>query len=315
MAARLALLVAAITSTGCATISTTASSRTLPGGTTLAVQQRVTDRQLEARWVQRGDSLAVELVEHRRCQTVSRVAVAREATDVRRADAAIYFEYGVAAVLLGLSALSFARPELFAVQQRNAEDRLYREEKTGYTLGGVFLGLGAAALGAGIYDSVRARDRVRRYESVEVQPGPAADCEEPMLPASQRRLELQLGAHRGRGVTDLEGRVHFTLPGPEMWPEAEPAASEAESAGLEGERERRPRAWRGTLRAGLARDMAIEVVLPYDATLATPRAGVTRTGAPGPGEPKAPLMRSQAGATGDASHGEPTRPLVTPAAP
>lgn len=277
MVARLALLVATITSTGCATISTTARVRTLPGGKTLAVQRHVVDRQLEARFVQQGDSLAIELVEHRRCQTVSRVAVAREATDVRRADAAVYVEYGLAAVLLGLSALSFARPELFAVQQRNTEGRLYREEKTGYALGGVFLGLGTAALGAGIYDTVRARDRVQRYETVAVMPGPAVECEAPTLPASQRQLELQLGAHRGRGVTDLEGRVNFTLPGPETWPEAE---SEAPGSGLDGEPVIRRRAWKGTLRAGLARDMAIEVVLPYDATLTTPQAGVTRTVAP-----------------------------------
>lgn len=264
MHARLALLVAAITSSGCATISTTASVRTLPGGRTLTVQQRVVDRQLEARWVQHGDSLAVELVEHRRCQRLERTAVVREATDVRRADAALYVEYGLAAVLLGLSAFSFARPELFAVQQRNDEGRLYREAKTGYALGGVFLGLGAAALGAGIHDSVRARDRVHRYEAVALLPGPAADCETPTVPASQRQLELRLGEHRGRGVTDLEGRVHFTLPGPEMWPKAGDGASV-------------PRAWQGTLRAGLVRELAIEVVVPYDATLVTPQAGLARS--------------------------------------
>lgn len=264
MHARLALLVAAITSSGCATISTTASVRTIPGGRTLAVQQRVVDRQLEARWVQHGDSLAVELIEHRRCQRLERVAVAREATDVRRADAALYVEYGLAAVLLGLSAFSFARPELFAVQQRNDEGRLYREAKTGYALGGVFLGLGAAALGAGIYDSARARDRVHRYEAVALMPGPAADCETPTVPASQRQLELRLGEHRGHGVTDLEGRVRFSLPGPEMWPKAGDGASA-------------PRAWQGTLRAGPVRELAIEVVVPYDATLVTPQAGRARS--------------------------------------
>lgn len=270
---RLALVVATIASTGCATISSTSSVRTLPGGRTLDVQRRVVDRQLEARWVQQGDSLMVELVEHRRCQQVERVAAMREATDVRRADAAIYFEYGLAAVLLGLAAFSLARPELFAVQQRNSEGRLFRETKTGYALGGAFLGLGTAALGAGIYDAVRARDRVRRYEAVALQAGPAADCEAPTLPASQRELELQLGAHRGRGVTDLEGRVHFTLPGPEMWPQAE-----REDPAMDGgEPMVQRRGWKGSLRAGLSRDIAIEVVVPYDATLTTPHGGVARS--------------------------------------
>lgn len=262
---------------GCATISSTSTVRTLPGERTLEVQRRVVERQLEARWLQRGDSLTVELVEHRRCQTVERVAGLREATSVRRADAGLYFEYGLAAVLLGLSAFSFARPELFAVQQRDASGRLYREEKTGNTLGGVFLGLGAAALGAGIYDSVRARDRVHRYETVALQPGPAADCESPTLPASQRQIELQLGVHRGHGVTDLEGRVHFALPGPETWPEA-PVVN---AVGVDEDQPvKQRRAWKGTLRAGLARSMVIEVVLPYDVTTMTPQTGVARTAGP-----------------------------------
>lgn len=261
--------------TGCASITSTQEVRTLPGGRALDTQRRVVERQLEARWVQRGDSLSIELVEHRRCQATTRLAVTREATNVRRADAALYFEYGLAAVLLGLSAFSFARPELFAVQQRDETGRLYRDTKTGNALGGVFLGLGAAALGAGIYDTVRQRDRVHRYEAIAVQPGPAADCEAPTLPASQRQVELVLGAHRGRGVTDLDGRVHFALPGPETWPEVQETAPEVGPE--DGTPVVQRRAWKGTLRAGLGRELAIEVVLPYDATRLAPQAGVVRT--------------------------------------
>ena len=275
------LCVALVAGTGCATISTSQATRTLPGGCTLDVSRRVSERQLEARWVQRGDSLALELVEHRHCQAVERVAVTRELTDVRRADAGIYFEYAAAAVLLGLSALSFARPELFAVQPttRDVDGRIVRDPKTGYTLGGVFLGLGAGALGAGIYDSVRARDRVHRREEVAVLPGPAADCETPTLPASRREIELQLGAHRGRGVTDLDGKIHFTLPGPELWPAQ--AQAPVPAPGIDGLDDGAvvpgQRTWAGTLRAGMARELAIEVVLPYEATRTTPRSGVARS--------------------------------------
>lgn len=276
---RLGLCLALVAAAGCATISKREVTRTLPGGRTLDVGRRVSERQLEARWVQRGDSLALELVEHRHCQRFERVMVTRERTDVRRADAGIYFEYAAAAVLLGLSALSFARPELFAVQSRDGEGRIVREPKTGYTLGGVFLGLGAGALGAGIYDSVRARDRVYRREEVAVQPGTAADCETPTLPAGRREIELRLGAHRGRGVTDLDGRIHFTLPGPELWPAQPPA--QAPAPGMDGLDDGATvpgqRTWTGTLRAGMARELAIEVVLPYEATRTTPRSGVARS--------------------------------------
>lgn len=261
---------------GCATISSEQSVRTVADGRTLDVQRRVTERQLEARWMQRGDSLSIELVEHRHCQQIERVAVTRELTDVRRADAGIYFEYAAAAVLLGLSALSFARPELFAVQSRDVDGRIYRDPKTGYALGGVFLGLGAGALGAGIFDTARARDRVHRREEVAVRPGPAADCETPTLPASRRQIELQLGAHRGRGVTDLEGRVHFELPGPELWPEdAAPSAPMTMEGGDDGATRRK--LWKGVLRAGMARELTIEVVLPYEVTRTTPQTGVAQS--------------------------------------
>lgn len=260
---------------GCATISSDQTARTLPGGRTLEVQSRVTERQLEARWLQRGGSLSIELVEHRHCQQALRVAVTRELTDVRRADAGLYFEYAAAAVLLGLAVLSFAEPEVFAVQTRQ-DGRIYRDPKTGYALGGVFMGLGMGALGAGIYDSVRARDRVHRREEVALQPGPAADCETPTLPASRRQVELQLGAHRGRGVTDLDGRVHFDLPGPELWPaDAAPSAPLTIEGADDGAARRQ--VWRGVLRAGMSREVPIEVVLPYEVTRATPQTGVAQS--------------------------------------
>jgi iron donor protein CyaY len=255
---------------GCATISTTASVRTLPGGRDPRGPARVVDRQLEARWVQRGDSLAVELVEHRRCQS-GRASGGRPRGDRcaagRRGD---LLEYGLAAVLLGLSAFSFARPELFAVQQRSDEGRLYREAKTGYTLGGVFLGLGAAALGRG---STTACGRAtgctatRRWR-----------CCRGRRPTARRR--------RCRRVSDSSSCSSGSIAG---------AGSRTSRGGCTSRcrgrrcgrrprsrrtaRRRSARAWQGTLRAGLARELAIEVVLPYDATLVTPRAGVTRSAA------------------------------------
>jgi hypothetical protein len=266
-------------STGCAQISATTEVRTVPvaGARPLSIERRVIERQVEARWLQRGDTLAIELIEHRRCQVVERIAAVREEHSVRRADAAIYWEYGLAAVLLGLAAFSFARPDLFAAPEDDPAGEK-RDPKTGYRLGGVFAGLGAAALGAGVYDTVRARDRVYRSDTVALRTGPAADCEQPSVPASQRRLALQLGEFRSHVSTDLEGRARFVLPGPELWPEQAPAPVD-EMIGVDGADEAnaparaQQRRWAGTLTVGQGRSVALEVVLPYEATAQVPSTG------------------------------------------
>lgn len=256
---------------GCAQISVGSEVRTVAvvGARPLSIERKVVERQLEARWVQRGDSLMVELIEHRRCQVVERVAAVHEEHQKRRADAAIYWEYGVAAVLLGLAAFSFARPELFAVPEvSDAGER--RSPKTGYALGGVFAGFGAGALGVSIYDSVRARDRVLRFEAVMLRPGPAADCDAPSLPASQRQLELQLGSSRGHAVTDLEGRARFVLPAASSWP----VDFQAPPPELDGmPTQATTRRWAGILKVGSQRRVAVEVVLPYEQTAVVPSTG------------------------------------------
>ena len=255
---------------GCAQITVSSELRTLPvpGARPLTVERRVVERQLEARWQQRGDTLLIELIEHRRCQVVERVAAVREEHQRRRADGAIYWEYGVAAVLMGLAAFSFARPDLFAVPETTNQG-VRRSPSTGYALGGVFAGLGVGALGVSIYDSVRARDRVLRADTVLLRPGPAVDCDAPSVPASQRRLELQLGSSRTDCVTDLEGRARFLLPTPALWPAEEEAAVE-----LDGVPMRAPlRRWSGVLKVGSQRSVAVEVVLPYDRTTLVPSTG------------------------------------------
>ncbi|HEY0135146.1 MAG TPA: hypothetical protein VGB85_13755 [Nannocystis sp.] len=276
MLARWTCLAVAVQLAGCAQISETTRVHALavPGPRLLGSERAVTERQLELRWVQRGDSLSVELLEHRRCQVVERVMVAREEHRTRRADAAIYWEYGLATVLLGLAAFSFARPDLFAVPTPVPGGEL-RDPKTGYKLGGVFMGLGTVALGAGIYDSVRARDHRRRSDVVELRPGPAVECDEPTLPATVRKLGLQLGEHRSQATTDLEGRARFVLPGPELWPPVPPAPAD-EPPGMDadsGPAAPQRRRWSGALDVGLGRSVAIEIVLPYDQTMLAPSSG------------------------------------------
>ncbi len=212
--ARTTLAIASGLLTACAQISATTEIRTLPvpGARPVATAPRVVERQLEVRWTQVGSVLSLELLEHRKCARAEHVSVVREETTVRRADAAIYWEYGAAAVLLGLAAFSFARPELFAVSV--PEDNLVRRPaRTGRLLGASFAALGSAALGAGIYDSVRARDTVTRTPAVLVRYGPVAACDDdPVVPASQRPLALLFGEHSDHAITDLHGHASFVLP-------------------------------------------------------------------------------------------------------
>jgi hypothetical protein len=248
------------------------------------IERRVVERQLEARWVQRGDTLAIELLEHRRCQVVEHVAAVRESTSVRRADAAIYWEYAAAAVLLGLAAFSArAARAVRGARSATTGGKTRRDPTTGRTLGGVFLGLGGAALGAGIYDSVRARDRVHRSNTVALRAGAGGGLRRADRAGERSgELELQLGQFRSQVATDLEGRARFLLPGPELWP---PEDEQTEEDGMAAqdvmnaqgdEREPAPAV------AALARDAAdrpraarwqVEVVLPYDQTALTPSTG------------------------------------------
>ncbi len=259
---------------GCAQISASTELRTVPvpGAPPLAIESRVIERQLEARWQQRGDTLAIELLEHRRCQKVEHIAAIREERSVRRPDAAIYWEYAAAVVLLGIAGLTFARPDLFAVPEADVGGKTRRDPATGRKLGGVFLGLGTAALGAGIYDSVRARDRVYRGNTVALRSGPTVDCDEPTVPAAQRQLELQLGQFHSQVATDLEGRARFLLPGPELWPPEEEDVQVPIPEVMEGSL-KRSRRWRGMLQVGLERWVEVEVVLPYDQTALVPSTG------------------------------------------
>ena len=264
---------------GCAQISAITELRTVPvsGVPPLSIERRVVERQVEARWLQRGDTLSVELLEHRRCQVVEHVAAVREEHSVRRTDAMIYWEYAAAAVMLGLAGMAFARSDLFAVPEPDVGGKTRRDPTTGRTLGAVFLGLGGAALGAGIYDTVRARDRVLRSNTVALRPGPAAACDAPTVPAAQRRLELQLGQFNSQVVTDLEGRARFLLPGTELWPpEPEAEADQIDETNQLSQTDvARPssRRWRGTLLVGLERSVEVEVVLPYDQTATVPNTG------------------------------------------
>lgn len=200
-------------SVACAQISAETQVRThvRADAPALARVTRVAARRLEVRPVQRGAWLEVEVLEHRECREVATLAAVREERTVRRADAMIYWEYGIAAVALGLATFAFARPEPFAVTKSEGSV-LTHDVATGHRLGGVFTAIGTGALIGGVIDSVRARDGVRRLDTTVTREGPLQPCAPPVIPAGDLRVELVLGERRMAGRTDLDGRVQFLLP-------------------------------------------------------------------------------------------------------
>ncbi|WAS94016.1 hypothetical protein [Nannocystis punicea] len=259
-------LVAALAA-ACSQITSETVIRTTvrPDARPLVNEVKVVAVAVEARWAQRGGNLEVELRELRSCQTVAHLAARQEERIVRKPDAMIYFEYGLAAVALGVSALAFARPELFAAEASYDEDRMQyvRDLKTGRRVGGVFTAVGLGLLTAGIVDSVRARDRVHVSDTVALREGPVQPCSPPDGPASGRAVELVIGERVLASTADAEGRVRFSLPAePEM-------SSETDSP---------PRALAATLRIGFAGALPISLVTPYAHTADAPHTGTTRSG-------------------------------------
>lgn len=239
------------------TIQTEAHTAVAPDAAPLHRETRVVDVELEARYTQRGAQLDVELGERRACQTVDTLPARRVERTIRRPDAMVYWEYGLAAVALGLATLAFVRPEAFAAVTYDQMTNTYvRDPKTGYAIGGVFTAVGTGFLIGGIVDTVRSRDSVRTVDATVRREGPVAPCEAPTVPAAARQLELVVGEARLLAVTDLDGRAHFVLP---ERPPDEP-----------------PQSLLAVLRVALAFELSIPLVAPYAQSAATPNTGTLR---------------------------------------
>lgn len=248
---------------GCAQISSESVIETVvrPDARPILREDRLSAVALELRWVQRGRDLELELRELRGCRTVEHLPARQVERVIRRPDAMIYWEYGLAAAALGVSALAFARPELLAAEPTYdpATMQYRRDPKTGYALGGVFLGVGTGLLTAAIVDTVRARDRVRTSETVAVREGPVRPCDPPDGPASGRGVELVVGERAFSGVSDADGRVRFALPELSREPDEAPSSLAA------------------TVRVGFAGALPISLVVPFAHTTDAPHTGVVQS--------------------------------------
>ena len=187
---------------------------------------------------------------------------------MRRADGMIYWEYGLAAVALGVSALAFARPELFAAEPAYDPERghIRRDPTTGYRLGGLLGAIGSGFLTAAVVDTVRARDQVRRSDAVALREGPVHPCDPPTSPAGGRGVELVVGDRTLAGTSDPDGRVRFELP------------AEAPENDMSEQPDDSLRPIAASLRVGFVGALPLALIAPYAQTLAAPHTGTVHSG-------------------------------------
>lgn len=289
---------------GCAQIKTSRQIEIVPRPNSKAIvigppQGEITARGIDTRWRQHGDRLEVELVQTRRCTGVRHEPVVRIERITRKAGGALVWEYGIAAASIALGLTALIRPELFSQGSVTPEGDTVRDLRPGYRVGGIFTGIGAIALGAGIYDTARARDEVRYSDAYRVKAGEDTACARPSVPLGEHVVELIIGEWRTEEPTDRDGKVRFLLPpvdapAVESEPgiEAEPAV-EGEPA-VESEPAPIPvRMAKGVLRIDASHALTVDFVVPYEAPEAREHSGEL-TIDPVPTQAVAPAVRAKA---------------------
>ncbi len=216
-----ALSLAASLAIACAPIDVTSSHSLHPRpGPTLQLGEQLVDRHFAVDWVQLGPRVLVELREQRVCATVSSVPVMRVEEIERKARGFIAWDFALFGLNGGLAALAFARPQSFSPRLIDKDGRYVIDTRVAYITGGVFTGIAAILLAAGIVNSIKARDETLYIEAYEVEMGPEQSCPgADELPLRERELELVL-ADRSIVVaarSDEQGRARFELP--IAWPD------------------------------------------------------------------------------------------------
>lgn len=202
---------------GCAPIDSGSTVRVIPKPDTQPVvlatgHGPITARGAELAWQQRGSTLAVQIHETRRCRQVWHDPVIRIEEIERKAGGALYWEYGIAAATLGLGLAALIRPEPFSPELVNGAGERIVDRRGGYRIGGIFTGLGAIALGAGIYDTVRARDSVHYVDAYRVRLGDSTPCPRPKELLVDAPVELIIDEWSAEARTDETGLAIFELP-------------------------------------------------------------------------------------------------------
>ena len=233
--------------------------------------QQVVDWGLRARWKQELDALHVQLVQTRTCARVVHVPVVRRVEISRKTDGAIYWEYGLGAVLVGLGIWALASPTTFTAPRQSVDGDLVNDGRTGYRLGGVVGGIGLGLLTAGVVDSVRARDNVQYVDAYQVRPGETVACETPQVPLAAHEVALVWGEWTYNKTTDAEGHVALLLPPEVMLAQNDPAATP------NGPRERRVNA---VVRVDATHALGVDFIAPYASLAARRHQGASDSAPP-----------------------------------
>jgi hypothetical protein len=203
--------------TGCAQITTTTRVEVLPRTEVTpprlaSPHGQVTARGAEFDWVQRGAELQVKVVEIRRCRQLHHEPVLRVEHLDRKANMALYWEYGIAAAFLAVGLVGLIAPQLYSPDVVTGSGAIVKDNSVGYRIGGVFTGIGALALTAGIVDTVRSRDQTYFADAYRVQLGEQVDCAAPTSAIAKTDLEILVGRWSTTATTDTDGVATFTLP-------------------------------------------------------------------------------------------------------
>lgn len=212
-----AALAWATLSSGCAQIQSSSTVRVIPKPgarprTIGSPHGQVTARGVDVNWQQRGSTLAIEVLETRRCRELLHRPVVRVEEVERKSGGALYWEYGIAAATLGLGLAALIHPDPFSPELVNAQGERVDDLRSGYRIGGIFTGIGTIALSAAIYDTVRSRDSVYYVDAYEVDLGQPTECASPRSPMVDETIEVMIEPWARTATTDARGRVIFELP-------------------------------------------------------------------------------------------------------
>ncbi len=167
----------------------------------------------DVHWSQDLNTLQVTITQTHRCREVRHRPVERvETVDRTVKHGALYWEYSVAAAVLGLGIAALARPQAFSPQAVNESGEPVRDTATGTRVGAVFTALGVGALGIAVFDTVRSRDTVHRTQAYAVTLGDTQPCPVATSPLANAEVELAVGEWTTRGTTDAAGTARFALP-------------------------------------------------------------------------------------------------------
>ncbi len=205
---------------GCAPIETEVTHTEQPrSGPVLHMGEQLVDRHFVADYVQLDARVMVEIHELCVCSSPRHVPVMRIEQVERTSNGFVAWDWGLGAFSAGFAVFAFAYPKPFSRRLYGSEGQLVYDTTPAYVVGGVFAGIAAILIAAGVVNSIKATDETRYAEAYRVEAGPQTDCSDAAERAlAVRDVELIVGdrALVVPGTTDERGRVRFELPG--EWP-------------------------------------------------------------------------------------------------